>query len=379
MMNKFVFITSLLSVLLIQGCSNARPDLEELPPLEEQQVELKRSWKTSVDGNFGESSERFNLVAEGDTVFLVTEKGTLYELAQQDGHKNNLVETQYRVSSGVTRSGDTLYFGTYDGFLVAVSLSTKEVLWETTLSSEVLSEASYAAGKLAVQTTDGRLSLLDAQTGEILWGAKEDLPALTVRGTSSPIIYQGKVLAGFANGRLNAYSLQSGALQWSYEVGKPEGRYEIERLSDLDGRLAVSNGVVYAVAYNGNLVALSVSSGRPIWQRNIASSVGLAVKNDLLSVVDMQSKVILLNAKNGSEIWQNSELVNRDLISPEFFRDYLAVIDRESYVHLLDLTTGAVSARRLTNDDVPPGSRLVAGSNKLFLLTPDADVTALSY
>ncbi|MCV2402571.1 outer membrane protein assembly factor BamB [Marinomonas sp. C2222] len=379
MINKSVFIASLFSVLLVQGCSNARPDLDDLPRLEERQVELKRSWKTSVDGNFGESSERFNLVAEDNALFLVTEKGTLYELAQKDGHKNSKVETKYKASSGVTRNGDTLYFGTYDGFLVAVSLSTKEVLWETVLSSEVLSEASYAAGKLAVQTTDGRLSLLDAQTGAILWGAKEDIPALTVRGTSSPIIYQGKVLAGFSNGKLNAYSLQSGALQWSYEVGKPEGRYEIERLSDLDGRLVVNNGVVYAVAYNGNLVALSVSSGRPLWQRNIPSSVGLAVKNDQLAVVDMQSKVILLNAKNGSEIWQNNELVNRDLISPEFFRDYLAVIDRESYIHLLDLTTGNIAARRLTNDDVPPGSRLVTGSNQLFLLTPDADVTALSY
>jgi outer membrane protein assembly factor BamB len=258
-------------------------------------------------------------------------------------------------------------------------LANKSVLWEKSLSSEVLSEAAYAAGKLAVQTADGWLSVLDAETGDILWRAKEDLPSLTVRGTSAPIIVDGKVIAGFASGRLKAFSLQGGNLLWSYEVGKPEGRYEIERLSDIDGRLVVSNGVVYAVAYNGTLVALSLESGRPLWQRSIASSVGVAVKGELLIAVDMTSKVIALNAKNGTEVWENADLVERDLISPEFFRDYVAVMDRAGYVHLLDLNSGEIAVHKVADNKVPPGSRMVANDKQLFILTPNSNVTALSY
>ncbi|WP_111638326.1 outer membrane protein assembly factor BamB [Marinomonas shanghaiensis] len=377
-MNKSLFLVVLFSALVIQGCSNSRPALPDLPALDAK-VNLKTSWRTGVDGNFGESSERFNLVAEDDALFFVTEKGTVYELGQEKGKKKNTLSTEFKPSSGVARHGDTLFFGTYDAKLVAVSLANKSVLWEKSLSSEVLSEAAYAAGKLAVQTADGWLSVLDAETGDILWRAKEDLPSLTVRGTSAPIIVDGKVIAGFASGRLKAFSLQGGNLLWSYEVGKPEGRYEIERLSDIDGRLVVSNGVVYAVAYNGTLVALSLESGRPLWQRSIASSVGVAVKGELLIAVDMTSKVIALNAKNGTEVWENADLVERDLISPEFFRDYVAVMDRAGYVHLLDLNSGEIAVHKVADNKVPPGSRMVANDKQLFILTPNSNVTALSY
>ncbi|MEO9273507.1 outer membrane protein assembly factor BamB [Marinomonas sp. 5E14-1] len=377
-MNKSLLFALLFAVLVIQGCSNARPALEKLPKMENK-VGFKKTWRKGVDGNFGESSERFNLVAEDGSLYFATDEGSLYELGQEKGNKIRVIPTEYTPSAGVTRNGDILYFGTYDAQLVAISLESRSVLWEKKLSSEVLSEVAYAAGKLAVQTSDGWLSVLDAGTGDILWRAKEDLPPLTVRGTSAPIIEEGKVIAGFADGKLNAYSLQSGVLIWSYEVGKPEGRYEIERLSDLDGRLVVKDGVVYAIAYNGTLAALSIDTGRPLWQRSIASSVGLALKDELLAVVDMKSNVFLLNAKNGSEIWENTTLLDRDLISPEFYRDYVAVMDRAGYVHLLDVTIGDVIAYKLADDDVPPGSRMVADGELLFILTPDSNVTALSY
>ena len=377
-MSKSLFVVLLFTVLIIQGCSNARPSLEDLPRLESK-VNLKTSWRTGVDGNFGETSERFNLVAENDSLFFVTDEGKVYKLQQEDGDKEYSISTEYKPSAGVTRQGDVLYFGTYDAQLVAVSLTNKSVLWEKTLSSEMLAEVSYAAGKVAVQTTDGWLNLLDAETGDTLWRAKEDLPPLTVRGTSAPIISEGKVIAGFANGKLNAYSLQEGKLLWSYEIGKAEGRYEIERLSDLDGRLAVKDGVVYAVAYNGTVAAISLNTGLAVWQRSIPSSVGVALQGELLAVVDMESHVILLNAKNGTEIWKNSALVERDLTSPVFFRDYVAVMDRGGYVHLLDVTTGEVAARKRAGNNDPSGSRMIANDKKIFILTPDSNVTALSY
>ncbi|RBO84118.1 outer membrane protein assembly factor BamB [Marinomonas aquiplantarum] len=377
-MKKSLFLL-LLSAVIIQGCSNARPNLPDLPSLSNE-VDLHKDWRTSVDGNFGETSERFSLVAENDKLYFVTDQGTLYTLNQADGDEIHEIETGYAPSSGVTLQGDSIYFGTYDAQLVAVSLTNKSVLWEKSLSSEVLSEAAYAAGKIAIQTADGWLNVLEADSGNTLWRAKQDLPALTVRGTSSPVIANGKVVAGFADGQVKAFSLQSGEELWSYAAGKPEGRYEIERLSDVDGRLVVKDNVVYAVAYNGTLVALALETGRPLWQRNIASSVGVAVNGELLVAVDMKSNVIALNAKNGSEVWKNSDLLDRDLISPEFFGDYVALMDRAGYVHLIDLGTGAVMARELANEkNVAPGSRMLAHKKQLFILTPDSDVTSLTY
>ncbi|MGB5997871.1 MAG: outer membrane protein assembly factor BamB [Marinomonas sp.] len=377
-MSKSLVTGVILAALMLQGCASSRPDLPSPAPIDSE-VDLDTSWRTGVDGDFGETSERYNLVAQDNSLFFVTRVGSVYQLTQKDGDEVLRIKTKYKPSAGVTRDADNIYFGTYEGQLVAVSLKKKSVEWTQTLSSEVLSEPAYYDGKLAVQTADGWLSLLDASDGHVLWRAKEDLPALTVRGTSAPIIINGKVLAGFSDGKVKAFDLQTGKQVWSYDVGKPEGRYEIERLSDVDGRLVVKDGVVYAAAYNGTVTALSLQKGSPIWQRSIPSAVGVAVRDDLLVAVDLDSNVIALNAKNGSQVWENKTLEKRDLITPEFFRDYVAVMDRGGYVHLLDLKTGIVKGRDIANDDVAPGSRMIADGNQLFILTPDSDVTALSY
>ncbi|MGR0278324.1 outer membrane protein assembly factor BamB [Marinomonas dokdonensis] len=374
-MSKSLLVGILSAFLVLQGCSSALPK----PPPIDSEVELQTAWQIGVDARYGKPGARLNLLADEGDLFFVTDRGTVYQVVQDDGRKKVFIYTDYEPSTGVTRNGDTLYYGTFDAKLVAVSISEEKVLWEKPLSSEILSESAYAAGKLAVQTADGWLSVLDASNGEILWRVKEDLPALTIRGTSVPVISEGKLIVGLANGELKTYDLNSGDLLWSYEVGKPEGRYEIERLSDVDGRLAVKDGIVYAAAYNGTLVALSISTGRPVWQRSVSSSVGVAISGDVLSVVDVDSKVLAFNAKNGSELWSNESLADRDLLAPVFLKDYVAVLDRGSYVHLLDLVTGEVKGRRIVEADVPYGGRMVSNGDKLFVITAKAGITAFSY
>lgn len=365
------------ATLLIQGCATRQPLPE--PELIENSVDFRTDWRRGVDGGFGESSERFSIVTENDDLYFVTDRGVVYQLNQETGRRVASMGTDKEVSAGVAKNDNLIFFGTYDAELVAVSLVDRNIAWTKQLTSEVLAEPAYMAHKLAVQTADGWLSLLDSNTGDTLWRVKEDLPALTVRGTSSPVIADGKVIAGFSDGKVKAFGLLNGKEVWSFDVGKAEGRYEIERLTDVDGRLVVDGNVVYATAYNGTVSALNITTGRPLWQRNIPSAVGVAVKNGVLAAVDMDSKVYALNAANGSELWTSMELEGRSLISPVFYREFVAVMDRGGYVHLLNSQTGKLEARKLADKDLPAGSRMVSNDKQLFILTNNEQVTALKY
>ncbi|CUB04409.1 Beta-barrel assembly machine subunit BamB [Marinomonas fungiae] len=367
---------AVVSAALLQGCSTRL-----LPPPAgvDQQVYFDAHWRTKVNGDAGEQTETFNIVAQDNSLTLVTNRGDVYELEQSSGGQLVHVATDFHPSAGVSRDGDKVFFGTYDGQLVAVSLADSSVLWTKSLTSEILSETGNGQGRVAVITGDGWLTVMDAATGNTLWRDKEDLPALTVRGTTAPVIVDGKVIAGFATGKVKAYNLQTGDLIWEYAVGKPEGRYEIERLSDVSGRFAVANGLIYSVAYNGTVTALALQTGRPVWQRNISSAVSVAVNGNELAVVDQNNVVFSLNARNGSTLWENDSLKERDLASPVFYKDYVAVLDRGGWVHLLNRTSGAVEAWTLADSKRPAGSRMVSNDEQLFILTPTANVTALHY
>lgn len=374
---KPLIAAAVVSAVLLQGCS-VRPPLPA-PERIDNEVYFDTSWRRGVDGGAGEQTETYNIIANEESLYFVTNRGAVYELAQSDGKRETYFRTNYRPSSGIALDDDTVFYGTFDAELVAVSLSGEEVLWTKSLTSEVLSEAAVGEGRVAVQTGDGWLTIMDESNGGTVWRDKEDIPALTVRGTTAPVIVDGKVIAGFASGKVKAYDLRSGDMLWEYAVGKPEGRYEIERLTDVSGRFVVKDGLVYAVAYNGTLTAIALQTGRPVWQRNIPSAVGVAVEGDEVIAIDHESKVYALNARNGSTIWENDTLTGRDLASPVFFRDYVAVLDRGGWVHLLSQSTGETAAWMLADTERPAGSRMVSNGKQLFILTPTAKVTALSY
>lgn len=377
-MKKLSILFILLSAVILQGCSQTRPALSA-PDSMENQVDLRTDWRRGVDGAFGEASERFNIVIEDDSLFLVTKRGVIYQIDANDGHRIKRIRIDAEISAGLVKSGDLIYVSTYEAELIAVSLSAEKEVWRKTLTSEILSEVTVVANKLAVQTSDGWLSVLDASSGDTLWRTKETVPALTVRGTNVPIIANGKVMAGFSNGQLKAYGLLNGKDAWSFEVGKPEGKYEIERLTDVDGRLLLSDKTLFSTAYNGTISAIDVSNGNALWQRSIPSALSTAVIDDLVIVIDQESKIYALNVKSGNLVWEQEQLAGRDLISPVIFNDKIATIDRAGYVHLIDKDTGEVIAYMLADQILPAESRMVSNGEQLFILTPNEHVTALTF
>ncbi|EAQ67374.1 hypothetical protein MED121_15644 [Marinomonas sp. MED121] len=377
-MKKLSIVLVLFSAIFLQACSQVRLPLAA-PESMENLVDLRTSWRRGVDGAFGESSEGFNIVLEDNALFLATKRGVIYQLDATDGHRIKRTRIETPLSAGLAKGGDLVYVSTYEAELIAVSLSQDKEIWRKTLTSEILSEVAVVAGKLAVQTSDGWLSVLNANTGETLWRTKETVPALSVRGTNVPVIANGKVMAGFANGQLKAYSLLNGKPAWSFEVGKPEGKYEIERLSDLDGRLLLSGETLFSTAYNGTISAINISNGDALWQRSIPSALSTAIIDDLVIVIDQDSKIYALNAKSGNLVWEQDKLLDRDLNSPVVFNEYIATVDRGGYVHLLDKDSGEIIAYKLADENLPVGSRMVSNGEQLFILTPNEHVTALTF
>lgn len=181
--------------------------------------------------------------------------------------------------------------------------------------------------------------------GEQLWIHDRSVPVLTLRGTSTPAVEQGLVVAGFANGKLVGLSAEKGFPVWEVSVAVPQGRSEIDRLVDIDGDPVIVGGVVYVATYQGNIAVIEASTGNQGWQRDMSSHVGLGVDFSQVYVTDDQSHVWALSRSSGASEWKLDKLANRELTAPEPFDDYVAVGDFEGYVHLLSRYDGRIAGR----------------------------------
>ncbi|MBC2650021.1 PQQ-binding-like beta-propeller repeat protein, partial [Citrobacter braakii] len=113
-----------------------------------------------------------------------------------------------------------------------------------------------------------------------------DTPSLSLRGESAPAAAYGAAIVGGDNGRVNAVLISQGQLIWQQRISQVTSSTEIGRLNDVDTTPVISDGVIYAIAYNGNLVALDMRSGQILWKRDLGSVNEMVVYGDQIYMVD---------------------------------------------------------------------------------------------
>jgi outer membrane protein assembly factor BamB len=228
---------------------------------------------------------------------------------------------------------------------------------------------------VVVQTNDGKLQGLDFSKGSILWTYDSNIPVLTVRGTSSPIVHNDLVYAGFANGRVLALDAQTGAIAWEVRVAIAQGRSEIERLVDIDGTMELAGDELYAASYQGNLVAIDVGTGTRMWQQKVSSHSGVSQGSGNVYVADEDGTIAAYMRSGEGARWTQADLAYRELTRPTPVGSYVAVADFEGYVHVLSQDDGAFVGRVQVDDDGARADMLSEG-NVLYVFGNSGELVA---
>ena len=172
------------------------------------------------------------------------------------------------VSGGVGVGAGMVLVGTTHGEVIALDAADGSERWRSRVGTEVGAAPTAGSGKVFVQTIDDRVSALDADTGEVVWTYDSQMPLLTLRGTSAPVFDQGVLYTGFANGKVVALRGENGEPIWEQRVMLPEGRSELDRIVDVDARVLLDGGTMYAFAYQGRVAAISRREVDPCGSRN---------------------------------------------------------------------------------------------------------------
>ncbi|MES9974426.1 MAG: outer membrane protein assembly factor BamB, partial [Candidatus Thiodiazotropha sp.] len=210
---------------------------------------------------------------------------------------------------------------------------------------DVLSSPAVNDGNVVCRTTDGGVTAYTTDSGEKRWVYDRTVPVLTLRGDSSPLVSDSQVLAGFAGGKFVGLSLDSGLVNWEATISTPKGRTELERVVDIDADPVLVEGTLYVSAYQGDVAAVSESSGVVLWRRDISSHAGLDASWRQVFITDAEDHIWSLDATNGATLWQQKKLHARKLSAPAMVGDTLVVGDFDGYVHWLSQEDGRQLAR----------------------------------
>ena len=369
------------SILLFGGCGifGGNDDDEALEPLElvdiEETLDVRRLWSQKVGGGTEFLRVGLSPAGDGNRIYAASYDGIVSALEPDSGRRIWRVETERTISAGPGVGSGLVVVAGYDGDLIALSAEDGTEAWRVDLGAETLARPVVADEAVVVYTIDGRLRVFSVFDGTERWVLEQSVPALTQRGAATPIVVGNTVINGFDNGRLLAVDLDEGVTEWEAVLAPPSGRSDLDRLSDIDGGLAVVGQDVYAAGYHGQIASLAAESGQLLWAREISSPVGVAADWNNIYTVGDEGQLIALLRRNGDDNWQQESLLRREPTAPVAFSSAVVVGDFEGYVHFFSNFDGRPVARERLGKGMISGTPFVMG-DKLFVQSESGTVAA---
>ena len=265
------------------------------------------------------------------------------------------------------------FFGTRGGEVVALDADKGDQLWRVRVSSEVLARPVVSGNTVVIKTIDGQLTALDVRTGKQKWIFKKDVPALSVRGNSVPLIVDDKIITGLDNGKLVIVDLKSGKLYWEKTISIPRGRSEIDRLVDLDADIILNNSIAYVGGFQGRVVAIDLKTGDTLWVKKMSIINNMTFENNKLYITDVRSHVWSIDASTGATIWKLGVFTARKLTSPVIMNDNLLLGDYQGYVHVIAKSDGH-QISRLQVDDSGINVNPIVISDSIYLQSRNSKI-----
>ncbi|WP_340621100.1 outer membrane protein assembly factor BamB [Xenorhabdus siamensis] len=371
-------LVGLVASVLLAGCSSEQDTVIMSPlPKVENQFNPRVVWDKSVGNGVGHYYSHLSPAWQGSTVYVADRHGIVKAFEIDSGkelwstdlsEKAGLLSSRLPalLSGGLTVLGDRLYIGTEKAKVIALNSTNGKVEWESQVAGEALSRPVVSDGLVLIHTGNGMLQALNENDGSIAWSINMDTPSLSVRGESAPAVAYGAAIVGGDNGRVSAVLLSQGQLIWQQRISQVTGATEIDRLNDVDMTPVISDNVIYAIAYNGNLVAMDMRSGQIIWKRDLGSVNDMVVTDNNIFIVDQDDRILSLRKSDGVTIWSQNNLLHRNLTAPEMYNGYLVVGDGEGYLHWLNMADGQFVAQHKV-DSSGLLSRPVIASDKLMV------------
>jgi eukaryotic-like serine/threonine-protein kinase len=239
-------------------------------------------------------------IVDGEVIYFGAYDDNVYALDAEDGTLRWAFKTNDPIVSSLVLSRDILYAGSTDGSLYAIDTTvctnscppTAARTFET--GSSIWASPLLAGDVIYVAAMNGRAYALDAETLD----ERTDFSFETNAGLlmDPTLASNDTLLLGGIDNKLYALDPGSGAENWSFEGG-----------NWFWGRPLIDGETVYVADLDGNVHALNLDDGNPLWSDPFKTEAAVRsaplLAGDVLVVVDRDGNAYGLDPENGTQQW----------------------------------------------------------------------------
>jgi outer membrane protein assembly factor BamB len=351
---------------------------------------LTQAWTTSI----GEGASRYTRVLSQPVVA----KGRVYAMdggvqvsALDAGTGNRLWQIDFKpddergnsFGGGVAFWNDRLYVATGYAQVFALEPEDGRVIWKIAVGAPVRSGPTVSDGRIFVVTVDNELVVVAAEDGRRLWNHNAIPETASLLGSASPAVEGEVVVAAYSSGELYALTVENGRPLWSDNFSNTRSINAVSSLADIRGRPVLDRGRVFAASHSGRMAAIDLRSGDRAWEQEFGSTHSPWIAGDYLYVLSNDNALVCLTRNDGKIRWvqqlpsfQNERKKKDRMIwaGPVLGSDRLIVLSSTGDAISISPYTGEPLGR----EEMSAGGYTapVIADNSLYVLTDDANLAA---
>lgn len=312
----------------------------------------------------------------GDRLFVGASNGVLYALSRRDGELLFRTKLEGAVVGRPVIVGDRIYVGTQGGRMYALDVRTGKTAWTYLCKGAIGSMP--VVGETLVYFTSGenRIYALDKRAGTFKWQFDRESPdGFTVRGQGSPLLHDGKLFVGFADGSLVALKADSGEIVWTRSLAGDTSRFV-----DVDATPILWNGLIIVAGYSTGVHAIVPKDGTIKWRYDVEAAGTASVAGDRLFVTSSKMGAFALDAE-GRLLWRQAVAKGGELSPPIALGRELLFSAADDGVYIADQQSGALrgflrTARGTTSTPAVEGTEAYVLTNAGYVIGFGARGTA---
>ena len=361
-------------------------------------AQFRIAWRRS----FGEGSNRMlhltaPPVAADGRIFVMDAEAHVTALDATSGERIWRVDLAERTKrdreafgGGLALDNGRLYVTSGYRFVAAVDPKTGKVIWRSKVDSPIHGAPAVTEGHVLAINIDDELEAYNIDTGVQDWTYQALEEPARILKASSPAPAGDSIIAPFASGELVALRAANGNEEWTLTLSRTSRTNALSEIRDIAGRPVVYQGYVYAGSHSGVFADVDLHTGQAKWTLPITTITTPWPAGDVVYVISQAGEVICVSRENGQVYWitelnqqadkgkkqKKKKTKNQPLwFGPMLASGRLIAVSDKGEAVALDPKTGAVTATLKLG--APALISPIAMNGAIYVVTDKAELVAI--
>ncbi|WP_293331273.1 PQQ-binding-like beta-propeller repeat protein [Parvibaculum sp.] len=271
-------------------------------------------------------------------------------------------------------------FGTGHG----LDAASGAIVWTQTLGEPFRAAPTANGGRVFAVTADNQTIAFAQETGEVLWRHRGIVESAGILSSPSPAVAGSVVISPYSSGELVALRVANGTPVWSDSLNRTGRLTSLSELNDIAGRPVIDRDRVFAISHSGRMVSIDLRTGERAWTRDIGGVQTPWVAGDYLYLITNSEELVAISRRDGRirwitpmPRWEDPEDREDPIVwsGPVLVSDRLILVSSTGDATSVSPYTGEILGRIDLPDDVLIAP--VVADETLYILTDSASLIAL--